>query len=1055
MHYYSPILLFDKAVNLLKLISLLYLDLYLPILTACLLVGITMLLIIKLMEIDKLGNHYKNDLKKYKEGNWVRLLKGILTPSIGSISILLIVGLIFLGLSLKYDVCQNVTSTIHWSPIGVLTGASVILFSLFIFVANELREDKDGASVLLMEGKLYPLTTLVILCFLIIIRNCHQYISVGMVVIIGLLIINSIYSILRVILDNDLMQYKKNELVKMRLRKAFKRVLERKFALFQLRKWIKDNNLKIDFYSIGTSETTYKKIKFDINIESHQIAYVYDIRLDVIKKLYSIIDKYCKSNSDKNREYCEPHLVLLKQTQDRIYEGGDTILLFRFKNQDQELTKSDIRTINNLAKKAIRIKITHKSHINESRDSLGAIRDGMIKAIMEKKLTIINNYRDSYLDVIKEFLGVLKTYGGYDSKKAKDEQVDTAFGMSWDTIRQLNKDLEVIQKIAIDMGDTEIIRNIAYLAKQICDQAIEIGDHFIFQTFIRLPAYLYFYSEDIENKSLKMFLENRSWSYYVELADYTIASELKDLKEEDATRAKELIDFGKHLYSNSVFPFLMVRAYKKNDINNFRIFTKEANKLFRTDLGSRRDSDLFKDIKERKLEIFYWLASMIISDVQGNSDRKIYFETVNNLLPNIPKDIREIFVNCWRKGWSAYSFEEHEAGVVYGDNTVNKMCDLFCIKMLKFLSTLNDKELDVYKIEDVSDIKDLLGLNGYITTSLNDIKNNQEKWKNLLGENELELADQLLSKLDDAYQEQVEIKKEKIRNMILPEPKAVQFRDVFYKHYDEAESLKDLIKKYGKYEHKVGVHSKFSRILASNRINKEFFIDEDEDINDGLCLQQAESYINFENSCIIDKTFKILKKKHIKPIKSKEDLIKILKGIKLKGRNIIAISTLSDPRILREMEQHNLFIPYYREKSVITPKFGYTGRLITSTGKIPIYRFSQVSNNLKNRILIIQLKKALKLSQYSPLSLSDKKEYQRNEVSLKLSDLNAKKGVLQRMLTRFKLAGKKLMEARKVLRGEILIEICQKFKLEKLNTENSILMDFDGFKKTSPKKPKK
>lgn len=981
--------------------------------------------------------------------------------------------------------------------IAISAGIGTIIFALIIFIAESLREDAERARVLLRESLLYPLTFFGISILVMFLWFDVTYLSVVSVVFLAGFAIFAISKMIRVLLNRSLFLTKEQDLFKDRVKKSIDRALRLRVGNNIYLKRLEDDKLNIDYSIFDEEKEGY--IVFSLV----DIGVITDIDMCLLDELFVKLEalankKDCtftvsgqnrsvdENSLDVNTELSETETIKQKQIKGYILKKlGDELtgdrqavltvpkILFDTKKSEEEI-ESCVRFLFTVNSKP------EESLSEQLRDELNRKHDSAIEAIRSGKTRKLEEVADHYVSAAASFLEVIKEVGGgYSQKDARRERGAIIGG--WDEVKWVSKDLSSMLNESIEYGSKEAVKTISHVPIAISIKAIRFSDHFVFQEFVRFQTFLYELSQDTKDKKIKTFLIDRSWRYLKEMADFYVAAELN--KQRPIQELENFRDFGIDIMQ--IFQALLKQAFSKRDTSSYELFAQAIAKLFdhfnpseeypsgndykmflkndklvekeKTDLQeklARQEvlENLELAIKQRKEELFFGISGWILGKFSNkNFDDEVlqkFWEITNRYLPEDIVKLFEVYQRVhgfdtedfW--GWDWWEMEGQPEGVVNSIDVSSKFDWLFCVKALQTIKDLPREKILNIKIEAKRDLVYLIEKeDSAVKSRLNQIKENEEKWLNVLSQEAIDKTDDLKSLLDSLVAEVERKEQEFLISAQLDQTKTNSFYNDFISSFFKSAGLRDFFKTTNNYvELKRNTSKKIGQWGFNQIDNKEAFLKDwhvsygDWGKHYGEELGSAEDFRLFQD---------ISKNLRVSPSSTGGLNEKIIDAIEfLVGENYrpsVILTTTYPGDFYRSKSEESGFVPHYQvEKSKYKAISGFIGVFRYKNSDIPVIEVGKRPKDSQEEVCIVDMKKFAKLVQHVPYMKDSEKSYKRRIFIFRIIDLNSDDKLRQDILDKKYDWLEKYESPETYLRQKVITNILERFELRVIDKKAGV-----------------
>ena len=955
--------------------------------------------------------------------------------------------------------------------LNILTGLSGIIIALVIFIAESVRNNKDKIQkqLLLKETLLWPLTSIMILSFLNFIYFRINFLSVILILLVILFSIYAFYKGIKIMLDPQKHKELAEDLFRDRIKLIiYNSILGRVGNNILFKKLGVDNEIKIEY---TLSKGFIPNQKDYIYVEGEKDGYITDIHLGELKNLaielektanelgFSIYNKdkpFIKNQADekggesaiqnKTTTAISP-VYLLKRFRDYLEKDGvfnkDGRIVFALPKD----FSSNQKTIN-LVKQKIG-QIFKFEELETSSDELSRelkdVKNRIILSINDNNSLGVEDNVSIYIKVIEYFLSELYKFGGGFSYEQATKERSVFPEDEFNEVRWVYQDIWELLQLAIEGGNKNVIRNIAYLPIVIASRAVTARDHYLFQKFLHIIIYLY-NKADVASDELKDFMIDRSWRYMKELADYNIEPNLKneerDIKDEDLDNYKH---YAIHLLK--IFQELIKSSIDRKDLENFKLFMHKFSGLFSRFLRDRswNEKETVKegirlDIEKAKNEIVFGINSWILNLLRHKTDDALLnglFEISKNYLPTAIDKLTYIYVGVRsfeREGfWGWDNWEIIPDGVARNIDVSGKLDYLYCIRSLQILRNKTKEEFKDKKIIINRDIA--LTLENH-QNGLFKIIDDITLDNSILDEQSINSKELLKQLLSDAKEEYDEKEKAEIENEKLDEGKINKFYSELVNSFKSNSVMRSLVSFFGNFYDKSGENeiNKDYKLWGYNQIDfKEAFIKNPRTHYVGHAEQYGHGLADSENNQVFLKIVNSLDKKDILPPEINKEIFEFIK--EKDGGEFIIINTL-DHLIKWDFIKQGKFFDSKPQGKEYEDHNWFEGYYVNNDLKIPIFSLFLRNREMNNYICVLDLKKLGDWTQYLPADKEQDKQYQKDMFFFKIVDLNVDNDLRDKIISEKPKWLEKEKDKKRYLNRRVVFQIYEKFKYE-IKDENA------------------
>lgn len=782
-------------------------------------------------------------------------------------------------------------------------------------------------------------------------------------------------------------------------------------------------------------------------------------------------------NQSNEQEIKVKEVYLLKRygeqlLPDSIFNENDRIILALPKEfkKDQEI----IADVYNLMPHIFRF--NKKEPLSKTfRRELQNTKDQLINAIKSFSLGSIDDLKQTYLQLAETFLEqIYKLGGGFSAEQAKRERGNIF--EEWDEISWLNQDIRELINVASETDNNDVMSKIAYLPMAISMRAIQVKDHFLFQEFVNYSTYFYHLGkEKPDNSKVKPYLLDRSWRFLKNTSDYYIEPKLnnggKEINENDIKEYKYFL-----IYIFRLFQNLLKSSFDKEDLDYFKNVLKEFSRIYKhfnpehehpnvrflkqslewtesidekinTEnkiIIQQAKEDLSNEIKLAKEQIRFGLASKIFDIYKQNQNKetiKTFFETLVSYITDDIGQLTHVYESSRnfsiedRWGWNEW--EMIYDGEAHSIDFLSKLDKLYCILALKILKNKNENEIDKIIITPTRNLVTLSeeqhGLNNLITV-LNSMVSESDQWNFILDEKMRNKISDLKKILQKACEKQEKIDEEYLKNISIDKDKLEDFKTQIKESFYKSGYLRPILEVYGAYrdltsDKPIGKMDSwgFNQIADKEAFIKDWhvhYLDWGEHY--GRSMATSEDQIIFKTMVSGSEIKKDIKMQDVIP-----EIEKILNESNF--NEPIILQTLDNIFEYENIRKSETFIPRYNNdcpQTKVNNFQGYIGILKYSKFQIPVVNIFIRNEELKNKILLTDIKKYGSLNQYSPIDNKEESKYKDDIFFIKVIDLNEDEKILKEIIDANPNWLKEYEDKEGYLRRKVVIKLFEKFEFK-------------------------
>jgi hypothetical protein len=741
-------------------------------------------------------------------------------------------------------------------------------------------------------------------------------------------------------------------------------------------------------------------------------------------------------------------------------------------NKDQAL----IDYVRNLVPHIFRFSKTEPSS-NVFRRELQSTKDQLVSAIKSVSLGSIEELKQTYLHLAETFLETMHQFGGgFSVEQAKKERGNIFEG--WNEIRWLTQDIRELIIVASETENRDIISDIAFLPIAIAIRAVQAKDHFLFQEFVGYSPFLYYLTKDKPEGNLKSFMIERSWRYLKELSDFYIEPQLTDRENENSEADfKTYEDFTIYLFR--IFQTLLKSAFDQDDLDTFKTVLAEFSRLYRhfdpendhpnveyleatLNWAKTEDEKInvrnkiaiqqakeksSKRIKLAREQVCFGLASKIFDKYRQKSDSAIlkgFFEAISPYITNDLVHLTEVFDSSRNFNaedqWGWDDWEIIADGDVHSIDVHGKLDQLYCVVALRILKGKTEQQIEAIKLTPSRNLAFLSeerpGANN-LTVLLNSIDTNPDQWSFVLNETERAKVPALKSILKKALQDQEKNEEDYLKTIKIDPEKLKEFREKIKEAFYQFGYLRPVLKDFGVYKNlTTETPGKKIPSWGYNQIDEKAAFIKDWYVHyGGWGENYGQGMANSEDQLIFEK---MVDGSGNKNTTSKQDIISEIE-------KVLNESNLSDPIILQTLDRlyeydqvrrSEAFISRYSQdcpKTRLDNTHGYMGVLKLAGRQVPVIDLFVRKKELKNKVVITDLRIFGTLNQYSPIDDSADSGYKDDIFFIKVTDLNEDNDRRQKIITEKPAWLEDRTDKDGYLRQKALINLYQKFEFKILD----------------------
>lgn len=923
--------------------------------------------------------------------------------------------------------------------IGIAAGIGTIIFALLIFVAESLRDNNDRARVLLRESLLFPITVGALIVLLNFLWYGVNVLGLVPILVVALFTITGIWRLIDVLLNKAKFAKKQDKLFKERMEIHINLAVQERLRDNALMSRLGESKIQLSYYPLSAEDKE----------DSHHLFHatgsgvIETFNLERLERFAQVVEAAANKNGfsfQKAKPKPSPPTTWVERTptdEPPVYAHlDDHYLTKKHKNRVTEkdsiilavdrraVKKEDTQTLNLLGKIAREVAIIEKEDAfsEEITAELASLRDQFILAINEKRVSKIDEHARAYIKIAEAFWETLADYDiRYDFESARQER--SAFNFSSGlNIGWLLHDVRDYVERAIETRDRQVIQEVIALPNAISHLALKFRDQYLYQQFIQIPAFVYWLAKNEDNEKLRSFVIGRTWRHLSELATYVIESEITR-KKNTAEDIKSYNEFTIPILQ--AFQSLIKEAYDNRDLENFNTFLTEFSKLFRrvqetypewnynlrlkgADSEEERGSILSekavqeariqagKDIRNRKLQILVGLSAWLLEKARENpedADLKKFFAAVRTYLPTDIIKLTKVLEGLKRWdtdsewGWSNWEFSAD--GEVHTVDFPSKINRLYVVQALHSLQS-NGANRDVQLTPSRTLESAMNEKHGPLWNIASAIEQNPEAWADVLTQAEIAKVPELKAIFKRLEVAQKEIDNQQVKNATPDASKVTEFKTRFVAAFNRTAIFRKLLKRMHAYEDLTSTPKEDLNALGINTLSdKAAFIPDWPVHYMGWGDSYGEGLAQGENENILKTMFNAAQDEGSS---SKDSLIQKLEDITkaLNPKETIILEALPFS-VEYQLLRSDRFSPRQDKTRSPNPHDddpNCEGFIRLNGNYIPFYKVFPRDAAHKNSVLVTELRRFGKLTQFRPTDKKEDFQFIEGMFQLKLSDLN-------------------------------------------------------------------
>lgn len=666
----------------------------------------------------------KEVLKEHKDikTTWLTKLRvGYYLPSATAAVVLLVIAavLFFISTNLGVEVTAFKETNRLQNLIAVLAGLGVILFAFLIFVAEQTRENRDHARILLRQGLIFPLSTMYVTILLFFVSPHIREAVIYVVLLIGGFVLWSMYRVFKTLFDENLLEEKvKQYTIDENIRKNLVSSMLVRLSKNQQLEYLDKSKYRIEYNPFMNDEG------IPLKMLSKKGQAIDDINLDqlerMLAKLETVLNKKGVSIL-KEKKFKEPELkskARLTQSSNPKLESAEpetlpsvkifcirlvgdlvgkseVVLALDRQNTNDEIIKEMTSVCNDFIPGVFKLKQGNgnKNFIRlvETQQENAAI------AIAANAILPLQQALTTFEAVVQSFNELLVPMGSYSREEALKER--GSIFERWDFLEQLGDNYEDLMEEAVKVGNFKAIKTIARSAYRILRDSVNYRNHLIFLQMIYFVIHLYDYGSRSEDEQIRTYLQDRSSRYIDEIVSYQLSDLTKDGDIKGYTQYKDFVTNALQAYLH-----LLRRSVDLGDLAGFKsVLSGQRSIIQRIDRGydfrtvdyteeemENQINKISDELKQSGVEIIFGISTWALNRAQkANFDEDNRNKILETALANLPDsfgDLTNRFVELSKgnapDGWGWSSWGAPMTGEVYSVDDETPLVKVYLLKIL-------------------------------------------------------------------------------------------------------------------------------------------------------------------------------------------------------------------------------------------------------------------------------------------------------------------------------------------------------------------------------------
>lgn len=626
--------------------------------------------------------------------------KNIYIPSYKSLELLF---LLFITIP-YYDIFRAIyfrsTDYLHnWSFISSMDfigWAGTFVISLAIFIAEQFRENTIRGKAFLKATLLWPILAYSILGAAWAYFFPAHFFTTLLAVLLACLIGKGFYNLLRLLLSNRRMI----EAEKLLLSGSFKNVID------ETLKTQESNILLLKHFSYSPGSNKGNTSSWPIEslmpgvikaIDEERISrllkQVKDEAITLTNPINTMGDAQQIQPKDKTESInsTNPKLSLCKLIGSHVSESDNTLAFVE--TGEIAFSKEFKEKFNRRFQQAFEIS-KGESLSEELRQEISGLKDALSAAITAKASGRVEELLGVYVDLAGAFSEEMQSHGIRHNHITADA-LRHSIGNQFRQLDWLTHDIYELFILSIESQNMRIASRIAHLPFTICTDAIESGDHYVYQEFLRLAESLVevdSLGNDSRDKLIESFLLSLRTS-----SDYYLAPKL----ERETSVDSPLLGFAfpqfqalQLLLKSHISQALEGKAGTKSE-STFSDVLTTASKLF-SFMPFPRTAGITECLNSWRIEMFLGLGGWTFKHLdaaQNPRELRFYWDSIRNRLPDSIAHLTAAYIrlgqNDQKDLWHLTFWDSKPDGEVHSIDTFDWITKVYLFRSLEILSSHN------------------------------------------------------------------------------------------------------------------------------------------------------------------------------------------------------------------------------------------------------------------------------------------------------------------------------------------------------------------------------
>lgn len=805
---------------------------------------------------DIITSFSKTQVLQHLHFQLVKPLRSIYIPSWESLKLILVIFILIPYWDLWLAIYTRSPKGLHnWSftsHMEYMGWIGTFVIALAIFIAEQFSETTLRGKAFLRETLLWPILVISVFgAIWIFFLGKHFYSSiivVGLTIFIGL----GFYKLLKLLLSNKRMIAAEQDLLKT----SFTNVIEDAFRVRRTNiLLLSEFGYEIprrgedEAYWAIESETTGVVSEVDI---PELRAVIKQIKNEAIAHTESPVPLSDALNNEPTQEASNITNSPIKIGLCRLagsYVGGKSNTLLTISGP-ASFSKEFKAKLRKRIQSAFTI-ISGDSLSDELKREIYEIKDELSAAISAKALGRIDELLSIYIELADAFSGEMNSHGVTHNHITADHHRHSIENR-WAQLEWLTHDLYEIFSLGLASRNKQIIDRIAHVPFEICSNALNVNDHYVYQEFLIL-AEQFLEADEIDPLLLKRLADSFRLSLQT-IANFHLSPKI----EREESPESPLLGFAFH-------QFLVLQRLLKLSLDRFKIGRdRETYKTLFTDIAFAT-SKLFsfmpfprnlavpeKIISWRK-EMFFGLGAWILKNCFKATDRAdfLYFWVeVSRRLPKSVEGLSSVYLQLAKRQdgdlWHTSHWDIPSDGEAHFVDTFDWVTKEYLVLSLEALSSNAETNSPIIPEEIAS-------YSASITDAIRDLKSEIHTWINISPACTLETIKIFESLLATAVAQRNESKAKEIRGSRISPEKLTEFANKVENSFKETAWLRMIIAHYKHYTDSTHLdRPEISPLGISSFDLKEPFLTKSDTIYFGWGENYGQSIARGETQRILD-----------------------------------------------------------------------------------------------------------------------------------------------------------------------------------------------------------